>query len=75
MRYGDTKTLSMHVNAFHPRGRRVQTTGQKCIKMFVKSFKIVEFHDHIWNHREKYIQKSTNMPGIGSLIREIDFKN
>ena len=26
----------------------------------------------IWNHHEKYIQKSTNMPGIGSLIREID---
>ena len=37
---------------------------------------MVEFHDHIiWNHREKYIQKSTNMPGIGSLIREIDVNN
>ena len=32
----------------------------------------MEFHEHIWNHHEKYIQKSTNMPGIGSLIREID---
>ena len=29
----------------------------------------------IWNHREKYFQKSTNMPGIGALIREIDVKN
>ena len=35
----------------------------------------MEFHDHTWNHHEKYIQKSTNMPGIGSLIREIDGKN
>ena len=40
----------------------------------VKNVKIVEFHDHIWNHREKYIKKSTNMPGIGSLFREIDIK-
>ena len=35
---------------------------------------IVEFHNHIWNHHEKCIQISTNMPGIGSLIREIDVK-
>ena len=35
----------------------------------------MEFHEHIWNHREKYIQKSTNMPGICTLIREIDVKN
>ena len=39
---------------------------------FVKNVKIVEFHDLIWNHHEKCIQISTNMPGIGSLIREID---
>ena len=25
-----------------------------------------------WNHQEKCNQTSTNMPGIGSLIREID---
>ena len=29
----------------------------------------------IWNHCEKFIQKSTNMPGIGSLIREVDVNN
>ena len=29
----------------------------------------------IWNHHEKCIQQSTNMRGIGSLIREIDIKN
>ena len=43
----------------------------KNVKNCVKKVKILEFHDHIWNHREKYIQKRTNMPGIGSLIREI----
>ena len=44
----------------------------KKLTTFVKNVKIVECHDHIWNHREKCIQMSTNMPGIGSLIREID---
>ena len=34
----------------------------------------MEFHGHIWNHHEKRIQQSTNMPGIGSLICEIDIK-
>ena len=32
---------------------------------------IVEFHDHIWNHNEKCVQISTNMPDISSLIHEI----
>ena len=31
----------------------------------------MEFHDHIWNHHEKWIRISTNKPGVGSLIREI----
>ena len=31
----------------------------------------MEFYDHIRNHDEKCIQISTNMPGIGSLFREI----
>ena len=35
---------------------------------------IVEFHDRIWNHNEKCIQISTNMPRIGSPIREIVVK-
>ena len=34
----------------------------------------MEFHDHIWNHHEKYIEISTNIPVIGSLIREIAIK-
>ena len=48
----------------------MQTTGKNLTNL-VKNVKIVEFHDHIWNHQEKCIQISTNMPGIGSLIREI----
>ena len=38
----------------------------------LKNVNILEFHDHIWNHHEKRIQKSTIIPGIGSLIHEID---
>ena len=36
-----------------------------------ENVKILEFSDYIWNHHEKCIQISTNMPGIGLLIREI----
>ena len=36
-----------------------------------KEVKIVEFHDHIWNHHEKYIQMRTNMPGNCLEICEI----
>ena len=39
---------------------------------FVKNVNILEFGYYIWNHYEKCIQKSPNMPGIGSLNREID---
>ena len=39
---------------------------------FVKNVNILEFGYYNWNPYEKYIQKSQNMPGIGSLIREID---
>ena len=39
-----------------------------------KNVKIVEFHYHIWNHHEKCIKISTNMPSIGSVIRELTFE-
>ena len=39
-----------------------------------KSVKILEFSDDIWTQYEKCIQISTNMPGIGLLIREIHVK-
>ena len=32
----------------------------------------MEFGDYIWNPNEKCVQISTNMPGIGSVNREID---
>ena len=38
----------------------------------VKNVNFLEFGDYIWNPYEKCIQKSPNMPCIGSLIREID---
>ena len=62
----------MFLNAFHAAGECRRQV--KNLTHFVKNVKIVEFHDHIWNHHEKCIQQSTNMPGIGSLIREIDIK-
>ena len=57
------------LNAFHAAGecRRQVKKLSKC----AKNVKIVEFHYRIWNHNEKCIKISTNMPGIGSLIREI----
>ena len=36
--------------------------------------KILKFYDHILNHHEKCIQRSTNKPGIGSLIRSHNLK-
>ena len=46
----------------------------KNVTKFVKNVEIVEFHDLMWNHSEKCIQIGTNIPGIGSLIREITVK-
>ena len=42
------------------------TLNYVCI---ISIIQLPKFHDHIWNHREKWIQISTNMPGIGSEIR------
>ena len=44
------------------------------VKKIVKNVNILEFGYYIWNPYEKCIQQSTSMPGIGSLIREIDVK-
>ena len=48
----------------------MQTTGPKCHKL-LKNVNVLEFHDHIWNNQEKYIQIGTNMPSIGLVICEI----
>ena len=65
-------SLKGAVNAFHAAGecrRQVEN-----VTNFVKNVNILKFHAYIWNHHEKCIQKSTNMPGIGSIIREIAVK-
>ena len=62
----------MTFNAFHAAGecrRQVKNDTN-----FVKNVNIVECHDHIWNRHEKYIEISTNMPGIGSVIHELAVK-
>ena len=60
------------VNAFRVAGECRRQV--KNVTTFVINVKIVEFHDHIWNHYEKCIQISTNMPGIGSVNCEIAVK-
>ena len=42
--------------------------------LMIKNVNILEFHDHIWNHYEKYIEISTNISVIGSLICKIAVK-
>ena len=70
---GETNGRVQSINAYHAaRMSRRHRQVQNFPKM-LKGSKILEFHDHIWNHHEKCIQISTNMPGIGSLIREITF--
>ena len=44
------------------------------LTMLTICHKIVKFHCHIWNHRDKCVQLSTNMPGIGSVMCEMDLK-
>jgi len=53
-------------------GGREQTTRPKCNKCCQKGQHSGIWLYYIWNPYEKCIQKSPNMPGIGSLIREID---
>ena len=63
---------SVNHNAFYAAGECRRQV--KYLTKFVKKFKIVELHVHIWNYNEKCIQISTNMASIGSLIREIAVK-
>ena len=61
--------LTIELNAFHAAGECRRQV--KNVKNVVKNVNIVGFHDHIWNHHEKCIQISTNMPSIGFVIPEI----
>ena len=56
-----------YVNTYHAAGM----SRRQVKKKKRKNVNILECYYHIWNHHEKCIQKSTNMSGIGSLIREI----
>ena len=60
------------INTYNAAG--VSRRQHQNVTNFVKNVNILEFGSYIWNHYEKCIQKSPNMPGIGSLIREIDVK-
>ena len=60
----------MCINAYNAVG--MSRRQDKNVTHFVKNVNILEFGYYIWNPYEKCIQKSPNMPGIGSLIREID---
>ena len=61
-------TNCMLINAYNAAG--ISRRQVKNVTNFVKNVRIVEIHDHIWSHHKKYIQISTNMTVIGSLIRE-----
>ena len=61
-----------------PRGRREHCRRQvKNVTKVSTNYKILEFGDYIWNHREKCIQVSTNMPGINLETLQISriFRN
>ena len=63
------------INALHTL-RRLKSADDsvKFRQKFAKNVKLVGFWYYIWNQRENYIQMSTNMPGIGSVICEINLK-
>ena len=65
----DGTKVRFKVNVFHTAGECRRQV--KNVTKFVKKIKIVIFHDHIWNRNEKGIRISANIPGFGSLIREI----
>ena len=46
--------------------RKMRAEDVQNVTYFVlKEITILEFGDYNWNHHEKCIQTSTNMPGIG----------
>ena len=58
------------INTYNAAG--VSRRQDQNVTHFVKNVNILEFGYYIWNLYEKCIQKSPNMPGIGSLICETD---
>ena len=59
----------MNFNRFIvPRGRHEQ---KRKVHKISKNVKIIKLHYYIWNHHSKYIQTSTDMPGIGLEMFDI----
>ena len=54
------------VNATDVCKRQIQINAENSL-----NFCKIVFHHFIWNHHEKCIHMSTNMPGIGYVICEI----
>ena len=65
---GESNEISFFLSLYL-RGRRVQTTGQK-VPIISYNFNT---RCNIWTRREKFIQISTNLPGIGSFFCELAF--
>ena len=67
----DKRVVNKVLHALHAAG-----VSRRHVKnvIILKNFKILEFGDDIQNHHEKCIEISTNMPVIGSLIREIHIR-
>ena len=70
--------MSMVFQGINPAFKLTLTTQQagECrrhvqnFKQLQQTIRIVEFHDNFWNHHEKCIQISTNVPRIGLVICE-----
>ena len=64
-----SKSSPVHIT-FHAAGECRQRV--KNFTKYSKNDNVSEMSWHIWDHHGKCIQISTNITGIGSLIREID---
>ena len=59
-----------HINTFH-----TTSACRRHVKNVIKNsknIKIIEFHHYIWDHCEKCIKISTNMPSVRSVIHKIN---
>ena len=63
-------TFTNHDYPFPTVRREEQTTIQKNCNT-IQKVNILKFDDYIWNHHDKCIQISTNMPAIGLEIGTI----
>ena len=64
--YSSFTTKFKRDHAFHVAGKCRRQI--KKLTNLVTDVNILEFHDHIWNHHVKYIDKCKNPPELGSFI-------